>query len=1230
MPDRYRLASSAAVLLLTLGACHPQSQDASDTTLFVEPAQSDGAWGGRIGNSQGGTHSYGFQALAAALSVAGGNSSCSNTTGQPFCTIQAAINAAPDGSTISVAAGVYTETLDVSGRNGLSIVGAGRDSVTLRPTTTLPWNIEGYDATRRTPVRVVGSTGISFSGISFDFAAVAANFSYGVLYWDSSGTLENNSFSHMSVPDSTGGYREYGVYARAPGYTDSSRALLTVRNNLFVDTGRVGVLAHDYVDALIQGNTFRKDSRDFGYAIELGSQATGAIRGNNISGYDLAAAADESPAAGIFIENAFTQNRPASLKPVLVEGNDLHHNQYGAIIGNDYPGLSGNVDIRVTLKNNDVHDNTHGGVYITDSGRSNGSSVTVLAQGNRIRRNGAFGYAFITDGNGEIHASLADEIIEAQTEATRLEDGAGTTSESLYDITIQSATSTSPWQTVTFDVIAREPRSGAMTFSWSANTGSLGVPQTTTTTSNIVWTAPVCAQAGVIPSVTAVVTNASGLTSSRSFSISGLPTCGQLLASGYAHSLTVRADGTVWAWGYNHYGQVGDGTTTRRVAPVQVTDLNGVTALAAGHGHTVALRQDGTVWSWGWNNAGQLGNGTTTNSSFPVQVTGLSGVTALAASGSHTVALRQDGTVWSWGGNSNGQLGDGTTVSRTFPVQVTGLSGVTALAAGHNRTVALRQDGTVWVWGIGFHDTEDGTVAEHTSLVPVQVPGLSGVTAIAAGGGHTVALRQEGTVWAWGRNYYGQLGNGTDMDSAAPVQVLGLSGVTAIAAGSGHTVALRQGGAVWTWGNNSYGQLGDGTTGDRRTLPASVPGLIDVTAIAAGDNYSVALRQDGTLWAWGYNGRGQLGDGSVTTRLKPVQVLLGIIGVTALSTGINYTVALRYLGTVWGWGYNQYGQLGWGTGTYKLRPVQISNLNSVTALAAGGNHTVTRREDGTVWAQGNNGYGQLGDGSTTQRLTPVRVTGLSGVTALAAGANHTVALRQDGTVWTWGWNSYGQLGDGSTTQRLTPVQVPGLSGVTALAAGYYHTVALRQDGTVWTWGWNNYGQLGDGTTTQRLTPVQVPGLSGITALAAGSSSNHTVVRRQDGTVWTWGSNNYGQLGDGTTTQRLTPVQVPGLSGVTALAAGGGHTVALRQDGTVWNWGWNTDGQLGDGTTTSRFVPAQVPGLSGVIAIAAGGSHTVAACQDSSVWGWGKNFYGQVGDGSETPRHFFPVLVLPTF
>jgi alpha-tubulin suppressor-like RCC1 family protein len=340
-----------------------------------------------------------------------------------------------------------------------------------------------------------------------------------------------------------------------------------------------------------------------------------------------------------------------------------------------------------------------------------------------------------------------------------------------------------------------------------------------------------------------------------------------------------------------------------------------------------------------------------------------------------------------------------------------------------------------------------------------------------------------GTVRAWGDNSCSNLGDGTTIERHAPVSVTGLSGVQAIACGSGHVLALLTDGTVRAWGRNDYGQLGDGTIAERHA-PVAVPTLSGIQMVVGGLYHSAALRNDGTVWTWGYNGLCQLGDGGQQNRSTPAQVA-GLSGVKAVACGEYHTAALLTDGTVRAWGNNDCGQLGDGTTVRRATPVAVTGLSGVKAIASTkGGFTVALKTDGTVWAWGYNDYGKLGDGTTSERHAPVQALGLSSVQAIAAsGEYHAVALLADGTVWACGRNLEGELGDGTTTERHTYVQVTGLSGVKAITCGRIHTAVVKTDGTAWTWGNNQFGQLGDGTVNGRSTPVQVTGLSGAQAVA---------------------------------------------------------------------------------------------------------------------------------------------------
>ncbi|PYR13611.1 MAG: hypothetical protein DMF99_00940 [Acidobacteria bacterium] len=973
---------------------------------------------------------------------------------------------------------------------------------------------------------------------------------------------------------------------------------------------------------------------------------------------------------------------------------------------------------------------------------------------------------------------------------------------------------------------------------------------------------------------------------------------GPAAAAGGAHSVVLTDTGTVWTWGANGFGQLGDGTTTTRSTPTWISSITGVVAIAAGGNSTYALKTDGTIWAWGANASGQLGDGTQTTRTSPTAVTGLSNVIAIAAGSAHAIALKGDGTVWAWGSNSYGQLGDGTTTMRTAPVQVTTLgTSAVGISAHGNNSHAIKTDGTLWSWGDNFYSSVgDGTGTNRST--PVQTSNLTSVSKSAGGSGFSYAITSSGAVKAWGYGNDGEMGDGTWFSRTTPVSVSGLTSGLVVAGGDTHAVAAMADGTPRTWGGNQFGQLGDGTT-TYRNSPVQPSGPTGLVAVAAGGSHSIAVSSDGRVWMWGFNTSGQLGDGTVDQRKTPTQIsdaafawrvatprlspfggsstanmTVTVTDVTAGATihyttnGVNptesdptvasggtiaitqtttlkanawlsgmptsntttatytltvatptlspgtgtYTSAqtvtmtsstsgatIRYttdgttptatstiytapisvttamtvkaVGFKTGWSSSGVGsaaytfnygtlaapvfspppaQIGYGTtvtlsaasgatiryttngstptssSTIYTGPITVTGTVTIYAKAfhpdwttsaqSGGTYTVkvstpvfspdagsyapgqaitvtnatpgavmhyttngatptasdpvitsggtviagqytlkaiamltgwtssdvktaaytltgpltsyavrtnstfvaALKSDGTVWTFGSNSGGSLGD-SSSGRSTPAMVNGLTGVTAISAGSRHVLALRTDGSVWAWGGNEAGQLGDTTTTDRSTYAAVSGLSSVTAIAAGGSFSVALKSDGSLWTWGSNANGQLGDGTVTQRTTPTHVPGLSAVASIAAGDT--HTAVRTTSGAVWTWGANASGQLGDGTTTQRTSPVLVSTITATAGPWAGNAYTVAATADGSVWSWGANDSAQLGLGTVGGvHTAPSQMPTIANIATADGGQASSAAAASDGSVWTWGDNYDGEVGDGTTmTPR-----------
>ncbi|MCD9024088.1 fibronectin type III domain-containing protein [Cohnella silvisoli] len=398
------------------------------------------------------------------------------------------------------------------------------------------------------------------------------------------------------------------------------------------------------------------------------------------------------------------------------------------------------------------------------------------------------------------------------------------------------------------------------------------------------------------------------------------------LVAGQYHTLALMDEGIVKSWGRNDFGQLGIGNITNKTSPTSITGLISVKQLVAGYNYTLALMEDGTVKAWGRNDYGQLGLGNTVNQTTPTAISGLIGVKQLTAGYYHTLALMEDGTVKVWGYNANSELGLGNTINQTAPTAIMGLVSVKQLVAGYSHTLALLEDGTVKVWGNNYYG-QLGLGNTTAKTTPNVIPELSGVKQLAAGYSHTLALMEDGSVKAWGRSNNGQLGLGPLTTQTTPTVITGLIGIKQLAAGDYHSLALMEDGSVIAWGYNNNGQLGLGNT-TNQTTPTAIPGLSGVKRLVAGQNHSLALMEDGMVKVWGLNNYGQLGLGNTTYVQATPTLNTGLSGVKKLAAGSSHTLALMDDGTVKAWGYNEYGQLGVPGNRYVPTTVDYFSINS--------------------------------------------------------------------------------------------------------------------------------------------------------------------------------------------------------------------------------------------------------------------------------------------------------------
>ena len=809
-------------------------------------------------------------------------------------------------------------------------------------------------------------------------------------------------------------------------------------------------------------------------------------------------------------------------------------------------------------------------------------------------------------------------------------------------------------------------------------------------------------------------------------------------------SVILRENGKAYITGYNGNGQLGIGNTTTQTkfTEISIDTKAKIKYVTTGGNNSAVMTSDGKVYVTGYNAKGHLSNGTTTNSTkfIPLLNNDNTEVTDALVMPEKILdsdtayypsvfsIIRKDGTVWSAGNNTYGQLGNSTNINSKYLTQV-GINDVQLNAKNEyikigekfdidvisavnfnvfvkekpvqsdwkwtssNEDVAtIEENGTVTGKTIGYttitgYNSKTGLKAKAIINVYSNKTGAITVPAVGQGYGNTVILKEDGTVWATGKNEYGPLGNGTTTDSKKPVQVkidenTYLENVIKIDTANRTTIALTKTGEVYAWGRNYSGELG---VGDKnvRSYATKVKGingngyLENIIDVANGESNAYAIDKNGNVYGWGNGGYNQIDD-TTTAKLYPTK-MSDCTDAISVSAGDCFMAVMQSNSNTLERGYNRYGQRGNGTTADTPTGTCIVG-NDINKICAGNDSTLIIKEDGTVWTSGRNQYGELGVGDTSNRTSFTKLTLEDGTEIKAKygelNANITTILGKDGKVYATGYNGYGQLSNGTTTNSLklkpmlnsdgTEVTDAMLIKVGEMSDPDINTGIIKKDGTIWVSGNNTYGQIGNGTTSSAKYFTQV-GINDVQLNAKNeyikigekfdidviSAANFNVFVKEKPVQsdWTWTSSNedvatvdsngivtgktlgYTTITGYNTKNGLKAKAIiniyrnqEGAITVPIVGQGYGNTITLKEDGTVWSTGKNDYGQVGVGDTTNRNTSVQVKidentYLENVIKIDVTDDSTIALTKTGEVYAWGKNENGELGVGDKTYRSY---------
>ena len=737
-------------------------------------------------------------------------------------------------------------------------------------------------------------------------------------------------------------------------------------------------------------------------------------------------------------------------------------------------------------------------------------------------------------------------------------------------------------------------------------------------------------------------------------------------------------------------------TTPPPAAPVIITPsapitktlpLTGFKGITAGRSHGCIIKNsDSSLWCWGNNAKGQVGIDNTADAS-DFRAIGQDNLWQNISAGySHTcgVAIFQatdpaDATqklplnrIYCFGDNSTGAIGYGTPVPTYFTPILIEDDDWASVSAGNNHSCAIRLDKTLWCWGDNRHSQLGHISATETrpSQVNAGLDNNKNWRSISASDQFTCALKENNSLWCWGKNDQSQFGNGTTANATTPLQVGTDTDWSSMATGQAHTCALKTNNKLYCWGNNSHGQIGNGTIINETTpflVRANNGAIADWSAVATGHQHTCAIAlSDKSLWCWGNNETGQLGINSTAHQSRPIKINHATSWLL-ITAGESHSCAVNKDDIVHCWGFNDHGQLANGYSTSTERPRTFDTSPNWSSIATGYHHSCGLKGSAapyTLWCGGFNNYGQIGIASTSNQATLVQIranngTIITGWQSLSVGPNHSCAVAINGanrSLFCWGNNNRGQLADsvtlGNVPQHWWPNSttqiVVGMEDWSMVAAGTNNSCGIKGVNELWCWGDNSAGQIANGTinlpSDPPFAPTKING-SWLTVSVGGAESGggHICAIKTDGTLWCWGNNDKSQLGNTTTapapTNLATPNKVNNDTNWIAVKAGERHSCALKSDSTLWCWGDNSRGQtaapqvtITDPNDATKTITIYPPTVTAPVRESAnyrwlnfgtGSNFSCAVRDDRTLWCWGDNLYKQLTSEITGPEIFIP-------